>query len=68
MLPVQDMEHSAATFATYEGRRVLGSGSLHGEIEHDRLPGRMPRMSWKVDGTGASGAQAIWAVHAASEV
>ncbi|CAE7609539.1 STX6 [Symbiodinium sp. CCMP2456] len=29
----KDMEHSAATFATYEGR--------------------MPRMSWKVDGTGA---------------
>ncbi|CAE7932702.1 STX6 [Symbiodinium sp. KB8] len=29
----EDMEHSAATFATYEGR--------------------MPRMSWKVDGTGA---------------
>ncbi|CAE7351867.1 STX6 [Symbiodinium necroappetens] len=33
------MEHSAATFATYEGR--------------------MPRMSWKVDGTGASGAHFV---------
>ncbi|CAE7183898.1 STX6 [Symbiodinium microadriaticum] len=35
----EDMEHSAATFATYEGR--------------------MPRMSWKVDGTGASGAHFV---------